>query len=246
MFSLSTIIDQREQYLKNYLSQDDILNYNILFGNLEIGDIQIILVEKNISSSTEQKYNFIFERKTIQDLIASISDGRYKNQKIKLLEERNKQQNTERSNKIFYILEGDITYTTTTYGVYLNTIIRDNIPIFLTKDIEDTYNLVLNILERMKKQPEKYISIASKDYVVSSSSSKNNNIYKNILQQIPGVSSKTADGIIKEYPSLKDFMSITYNSLEKLKINNRKISSKVINNIIGLLNGDTTTSAASI
>lgn len=238
MFSLSTIIDQREQYLKNYLSQDDILNYNILFGNLEIGDIQIILV------STEQKYNFIFERKTIQDLIASISDGRYKNQKIKLLEER-----TERSNKIFYILEGDegdIYENTTTYSAYLNTIIRDNIPIFLTKDVEETYSLLLNILERMKKHPEKYISVASKDYIISSSSSSKNNIYKNILQQIPGVSSKTADGIIKEYPSFKDFMSITYNSLEKLKINNRKISSKVVNNIIGLLNGDTTTSTATV
>ena len=61
---------------------------------LELGDIEI-----NISN-VDFTNKFIFERKTLTDLNASINDGRYKEQKHRLL-------SSYSNNAITYIIEGD-------------------------------------------------------------------------------------------------------------------------------------------
>ena len=82
--------------------------------NLQIGDIIIRnQIGENDSSKT---YNIILERKCITDMIASIKDGRYKEQKIRLQSEVAKNTDTTQSIQsttqsttqsiIAYILEG--------------------------------------------------------------------------------------------------------------------------------------------
>ena len=83
------IIDSRELKLKEIISKD--LNLNIEFKNLDLGDIVFKKNDKEI---------LIVERKTINDLYSSIRDGRYKEQKIRLLSNSNA--------NLFYILEGNI------------------------------------------------------------------------------------------------------------------------------------------
>ena len=65
------IIDNREKELKDYFKNND----NIKFENLDIGDIVI---------KDNDKIIMMIERKTLEDLSASIKDGRYKEQKIRL------------------------------------------------------------------------------------------------------------------------------------------------------------------
>ena len=66
------IIDSRETNLYEKLLNR---NIEIIKKQLEIADIHII-VNENI---------FVFERKTAADLLSSIKDGRYKEQKLRMM-----------------------------------------------------------------------------------------------------------------------------------------------------------------
>jgi ERCC4-type nuclease len=61
----------------NEMNDNEINKENIIITSeqLEIGDIQIIFDDKL----------YVYERKTVSDLLSSINDGRYKEQKIRLL-----------------------------------------------------------------------------------------------------------------------------------------------------------------
>ena len=131
-------IDARETNIYNDIISRDLDNYKdkieILSENLLIGDIHIKY--KNLVH--------IFERKTLQDLQASILDGRYKEQKARLLSNVSQKY-------ITYIIEGDNILASNTYeknksmiqGAYLHTLFRDNIRILYTKNIEETTTLIL-------------------------------------------------------------------------------------------------------
>jgi ERCC4-type nuclease len=76
---LAIIIDIREDSLYNDIFDRDLDIYkdkiDITKAPLDLGDIHI-------------KYNdilYIFERKTVKDLISSIHDGRYREQKARML-----------------------------------------------------------------------------------------------------------------------------------------------------------------
>ena len=73
------IIDNRERNLWKIISDRDLDCYkdkiDIKIAQLEIGDIHI-LINNNL---------YIYERKTTADLIASINDGRYREQKIRMM-----------------------------------------------------------------------------------------------------------------------------------------------------------------
>ena len=148
--------------------------------------------------------------------------------------------------KIYYIIEGTIKYTDSKkniIGSVINTMIRDDIKIFFTKDITDTYNLLLNIISRITKEPEKYLNVESAEIPVKkhSTGGSSNSIYKNMLCQIPGISNKAADAIIAVYPTF----NLLYSTLEKLEDSeklkllkeikqdsSRKISGSALNNIL--------------
>ena len=77
---LEILIDYRESKLKDlfdkHIFKDKKLTPLITYENLDVGDIIIKKDEKTV---------LIFERKSIPDLYSSINDGRYKEQKIRLL-----------------------------------------------------------------------------------------------------------------------------------------------------------------
>jgi crossover junction endonuclease MUS81 len=227
---MQLILDHREGKLKElFQNQVDI---KLDYRNLEYGDFCIF--------NNEDPF-IIIERKTLDDLSSSIIDGRYKEQKQKMLSL------VDRKN-IYYIIEGSIKYTDSKkniIGSVINTMIRDDIKIFFTKDVTDTYHLLLNIISRVTKEPEKYINTETAEIPVKKHSNGNSNpvytTYKNMLCQIPGISNKAADAIIAVYPTF----NLLYNTLEKLEDSeklkllkeikqdsNRKISSSALNNIL--------------
>jgi len=83
------IIDQRENKIKNLLEEDE----NIEYTNLDLGDFVFKIKDEIV---------LIIERKTVEDLAASIKDGRYREQKSRLLANFSKHQ-------ILYIIEGNVT-----------------------------------------------------------------------------------------------------------------------------------------
>ena len=144
------LIDSRESKLFGILNERDLDNYKdkiiIEKQQLDVGDIHIIFNE----------IIYIYERKTIPDLLSSIKDGRYKEQKIRLLA-------SCRNNN--YIIEGDTIISNkdfknqkTLTSVYLNSIYRDNINVFFTNDINDTATFILLFVSKIIDKPENYLN----------------------------------------------------------------------------------------
>ena len=98
---IELLIDHRERELKTFFA-----NYsNVKFSNLDIGDI-VFRYQGDIV--------VLIERKTIGDLISSIKDGRYREQKMRLLKYREDNPHI----KILYILEGHYKKSASKYLAY--------------------------------------------------------------------------------------------------------------------------------
>lgn len=200
------VIDHRESKAKMLIKEEYISKYNISYENLEHGDMVIYFNDAPI---------FVFERKTIADLKASIHDGRYKNQKLKMLEKYN-------NKSIYYIIEGDVgVQEESVRGAIINTMMRDNICVFMTKDINDTIYIIYGILDRVIKDPYKYIGtqeVASRQVVVSNDDST----FVNMLCQIPSISLKTAKAVQSVYSSSFDMINSLYEKNHNEKLNSLK------------------------
>lgn len=227
-------VDHRETALKDLLK-----NENPTLEHLAIGDISITI---------NGDLFLVFERKTLSDLAASIKDGRFKNQKIKL---------KESSAQAFYIIEGHFDYDDTTevfingiskrtiISAVLNTMIRDNIQVLCTKSVAETAELILSIFTRIQSNQSKYSTCSSTDHVILKARPKihsKEDCYESQLCQIPDVSRKTAKAIMKAYPSWSNLYTSlnSFSDEEKLKVlkgimieeSKRRISEKVAKNLI--------------
>lgn len=206
---LYIIIDVHEDLLYNDIFDRDLDIYKdkieIIKESLDIGDIHI-------------KYNeilYIFERKTVRDLVSSIHDGRYREQKARMLSIYDKYQ-------LSYIIEEDDVISSKIYsnksiiqGAYINTMFRDNIRVLFTKKICETATLLLSIAVKIIENPKKFIStktnensadICYTDYVKLKKKKIDNidvdTCYIMQLSQIPHISNIIAKNIAKIYPSM--------------------------------------------
>jgi crossover junction endonuclease MUS81 len=133
--------------------------------NLPIGDIIIkhtLDLQQDVLALAEPPkerritYEIILERKCTQDMVASIKDGRYKEQKIRLLAE-GKNTTPDRSVVIGYIIEGTPAELrapadkTMLLGSIISSTFRDNISILRTNSLQETFDLLVRLNERMMK-----------------------------------------------------------------------------------------------
>ena len=204
---IDLFIDSREKNLLKIIIERDLDNYkdkiNIHNKQLDIGDIQIIL-ENNL---------FIFERKTTNDLLASINDGRYREQKARL--------KSSNARSITYIIEGDNITSSKNKNqkkltsVYYNSIYRDGINVLFMKDVNDTATFLLLLSTKMIDKPENYLgNIEEKEYIdvckIKTEKKMNidkDNCYLLQLSQIPSISKELAKKIKDIYPSLMVLMT---------------------------------------
>jgi ERCC4-type nuclease len=250
---MEVVIDNRETKIKEYFSS--LVNYVDVFKyeNLDIGDIVI-------------KYNgvvkYIFERKTLRDLADSIKDNRYHEQKQRM------KFSSSSDVKISYIFEYFINYDSlepdiqisnlrgdVVLSAILNTTLRDNYGIFLTKDTRETIYVLENIIYRMLKDPTKYFNKTDKidnTYLLKRRKKDNitrENIFLLYLSQIPGVSKSIGTQLSKMYKTMSEFIlylntfenyddKINYVANINVDIKNdkkRKIGKKIATKIIELL-----------
>ena len=206
-------IDARETNIYNDIISRDLDNYKdkieILSENLLIGDIHI----------TYKNLVHIFERKTLQDLQASILDGRYKEQKARLLSNVSQKY-------ITYIIEGDNILSSNIYsnnksmiqGAYLHTLFRDNIRILYTKNIEETTTLILLLSTKIIDRPEKFLYeeyTSDKCYTdfIKLKKKKIDNIdtkscFIMQLSQIPMISNVIAKNIYSKYICMANLIKV--------------------------------------
>lgn len=232
--NLQLVIDARERDLISLFGADE-----ISVKLLELGDV-IIQTNEGVVLS-------IFERKTLDDLYASIKDGRYHNQKKRLME-------TFDVKKIGYIIEGPggfqeggDTQKKILMSCVYNMSFRDHIKVFRSMDIHDTVNFIKGLWSRYKTDPEKYMGSGSsgggdEQIVKLGVVNTAEDYFIRALCQLPGVSLKTARAIGQKY---KTFMGLMeglkglsgdekLKELKSIKVGEKRISisNKVAQNII--------------
>jgi crossover junction endonuclease MUS81 len=228
--NINLVIDNRESKLITYLETQKEIPFEK--KQLLLGDIQIF-VNKNENNITPF-IDYVIERKTIKDLLASVKDGRYKEQKGRILSQ------IEQKNVgvFFYIIEGSShylkSYEKSIYqGALISISLRDNIHIIKTDTPYDTGDFLVRLYKRLIKedlsgkiqdiqdiqnirrnnnetQPIKYIETlkASKKANIDAPTSQ-----IMALGVVPGISYKIATAILKEYNTLSDLFD-AYQGLE--------------------------------
>ena len=210
---MELIIDNRERDLIKWLEDynDKINEGKIQFSkeNLDLGDI---IFKKN------GEIIILIERKTLGDLSSSIKDGRYKEQKIRILN------SISPSVRKIYLIEGKDMKCfklphNTFNSIIIHTIIRDNIHVKRTDNLNGSGNFIIDINNRINK-----IKFNEKieDYSQICRPNKKSNITGkvcclNMLQQIPGVSSKLAGELYNNYGNLQMIYSKFINGEDFIK-----------------------------
>ncbi len=218
---LEIIIDNREGTLWNIINNRDLDIYkdkiNIQKKQLDIGDIHIIL----------DNHLFIYERKTINDLLASINDGRYREQKARLI--------ASKPSSINYLIEGDSITSGKMKGnqkkltsVYYNSIYRDGFNVLFMKDVNETATFLLLLATKMIDKPSNFLKEDDKetvDYIdvckIKTEKKMNidkDNCYLLQLSQIPSISKELAKKIKEKYPSLMVLMTTLRDCQEPVKL----------------------------
>ena len=228
-------------------------SHTIHMEKMALGDI--ILIDKKDNEIENEK--IIFERKSLYDLASSIKDGRYNEQSYRL------NNHTIHNHNIIYIIEGDFERYNPTKGridkkTLYSALIALNyfkgFSVIRTKNLNETCELIIHFADKLEKESSKpsfydenrkekevnYCEVIKKE-------KKNNitpeNIGEIMLSSIPGVSSKSAITIMREYRTIKNLIKeieLNKNCLDEIKIicengTARKISKTCIENIKNFL-----------
>ena len=249
---MKLILDCRERELK--LSCETLIKTNENFKNiiietenLELGDM-IIRDDNGVDL-------IIYERKAINDLIASIKDGRYSEQSYRLngLNHHN--------HNIIYLIEGSISKALKDKQMVYSSIFSINyykgFSVMRSTNMEETAYIICNAIMKITKEKDKKAfygnteetekgDVVSYASVIKSKKNSNvtpENIGEIILCQIPSVNSVSAVCIMKKFKTISNLIQsikeddkclndITYETEKK---QTRKISKTVITNIIAYL-----------
>ena len=183
------ICDCRENKIIELLSKHAKASY--VTKQLDVGDFHIC--------NQNNELRFVIERKTLDDLSASIIDGRYKEQKQRL---------NACNAPVIYIIEGlekssrkGVPYSTL-QSAMVSCSLQENFSVFRTYSSNETAD-ILHIFDTKQVQAIKnseysnFVKLKKKDNYTPQL------VYKNMLSCIQGISDKTAELIMHEYPSIR-------------------------------------------
>ena len=231
-------IDVREQELISSINKLVLFipifkELKVVTENLPLGDVIIV---------DDKEEKLIIERKTINDLLASIKDGRYEEQSYRLNGLAHSNHN------IIYLIEGDVNKPNpfkgnqcdklTSYSAMFSLNYYKGFSVFRSFNLDETALIICNMAYKLSKNasngkkafysninqenvkqedtsPDKnYVSIIKK---VKKENITPDNIDEIMLCQIPGISSVTALAIMKKCSSLSNLLKELDNNSEYLK-----------------------------
>jgi ERCC4-type nuclease len=206
-------IDTRECKLRELLEKNGVV---FVTKALELGDI---LIE-------HPKLKILIERKTISDFHASITDGRYKNQKLRLLEWRNK--TDEGRKNIIYLFEekhGD-NKDRSYWGALVNMILRDNIGVIQCDGMVRTAQIIMDIKKKLDEDKFDELEGGGQNISLEGYAKGKYNTPKHCylgqLSLIPGVSPAMAEKIAEKYPNMRTLLD----GMDLKELSNIRISEK--------------------
>ena len=247
-------IDYREkdliQKITTILSERTLEHITIQSENLPLGDI--IICTDNGSEK------LILERKTLQDLAASIRDGRYKEQSFRLNE------CTLHNHNIIYLIEGNLqNYKPFLFGKapidkyallssFVSICYYKGFSLYKSNNIDESAEWIIQLAYKIEKEGGNgYYSInknsnndtttnetiAEDNYSSTLKRTKKNNITANnigeiMLSQIPNVSSAVAIAIMEKFKTIKNLiegLNADKTVLNEIKTINKSGQSRKIN-----------------
>lgn len=202
--NISISIDNREHKLLEHFKQYDFVKST----SLELGDIIFFKNEEPI---------LIIERKTVNDLHCSIIDGRYREQKQRLL----------KSNcKFSYLIEGNLYYhksKSTLIGAICNLLFRDNIQVIKTSSLKETIDYIEKLSIKFNKNDFEKQVTNIKNYKISKKDCYDvKDCFKLQLNLIPGVSLNMAKVLSDKFENINNliiFLKENENGLKDIEYN---------------------------
>lgn len=182
------------------------------------------------------------ERKTIKDLEQSNKDGRYREQRARLIDNY-----VKNGIKVLYLIEGYKIDNGIFMSMFVNLIIRDNIGVYHTPDVQESTRFLVKLKEKFGEHPEENLfGKGIVGYLGTVKLQKKENldpksIYILQLAQIPGMSVKMSEAVQEVCPNMPDLCKWCEgqgeNVIADIKVGSRKIgkvvSKRVHDSILG-------------
>jgi hypothetical protein len=225
---------------------------------LPVGDIWIgvPLPEEEIKEPGSQRGGLVIERKRITDFEASFLDGRYREQRGRILsfcQQASPEQ--QQQHQPLYLLEG--AWTSLTGRITKKAMIkllnrltlRYQLPILHTSSVQETAEWIECLLEQWKEDPasvkrtQELVKVTDGIHVQKKQNASDPKAFLvAALAQCPGVSIKVAESLATAYSSLALLLTLSPKDLEAHKVGARRLGPAVAKRLWGLLHGGEETS----
>ena len=234
-------LDDREHGLRKLLPNED-----FPFTHLAVGDIWIAMDQE---TKEIRENGLIIERKSVADFEASILDGRYREQRSRLLA-----YSSEKKAHPIYIIEGDLDRSKVTTGwrgdsseyqsaksqvrlkqpalmKHLTRLaLRYHITVFQTASIRDTAELCLLLAEQWKTDPSTFEQPKTMTYIETRGKTRQENsddpkvFAASVIMCCRGISAAGAQAILAAFgSSLKGVWEATQTDLAAVQIGKQKL-----------------------
>jgi ERCC4-type nuclease len=223
---MSIVLDTREHALITLFTEPTV-------QQLPVGDAWIL--------NTEGQTVLVIERKTTSDFEASFLDGRYREQRTRLLAYC-----AEHKAKALYIFEGGLDgrrhklERPALQKLAHRLMLRYGISVWSTKDTEDTSATLRLLADQIKDDPKVFdgetLSYTDVQHVTKKANRDDPVAFMSAaLQGCPGVSAKAASAIQATYPTFSALLVAEEKQLATLKVGERKLGPAVAKRLMGLV-----------
>lgn len=224
--NLQLIIDTKEKatsssVIKSYLENQGVI---CISQPLAVGDYAVI----DTSIQDQDNVILLLERKTCKDIAASIGDGRYREQKTRLMNHpcRWKGYLMEGIYPDDGILVGNKRVAKTTfYSVISGITLRDGLIVYMCQDLNSSAQMLGQIIKKLPEylkadtgQPSYAESLIKSVSTVRKENMTPEVCYLAQLCQIPGVSHRIASKIQEHYPGMRQLVSARECDLSEIDI----------------------------
>ena len=227
-------VDSREKDLYELIKTQT--EFPVSSMSLEIGDIMIINSEKPL---------LVLERKSLADLAASNRDGRYREQRARLLSMRGQgiaiayllEAGNGWSTELNRVWQGNVTETLL-FTLITRLQLHYGIPVITSKDVPGSKTLILHLCRMLKEKPDLFTpnsgiladaTLAAGAYTEALSAQKSANrglkrVAAGMLCAIPGIGGKLSEGILDACDgTMEGILKKSQEELAALKVGKRAV-----------------------
>lgn len=204
------------------------LGYTVKRERLDVGDAMVCGETK-----------IVIERKTWNDLLASICDGRFSEQKSRMVEPQT---------SYVIIIEGEIQNwhggsnaikNQCAWAAVIKTVMRDNIAIFHAANTASVAEIITYLYKQLKDDTllqRKGCATPGVSKRKRENLSDPSKVLRAMVMTIPGLSANRADAILTEFPTVRALTDASIEEISNIKCNGRCIGRNLGNSIHAVFN----------